>query len=675
MKHFKPLVLSTLCSVALLACGGGSSNDAGASSSSSSAASLPATAYTLQLLHVADMDSGGDLVSNSKAISALVKKFRTEMPESTLFVSSGDNYIPGPFFNAADDASLADELGVPSAGRADIGILNAMGLQVSVFGNHEFDNGTRTVSDLIKSASSGGKTWPGTQFPYLATNLNFSGDANLASLALAANDGAEASSLKNKIAKYTVVTVNGEKIGVVGASTPTLPAITTMGGVVVTPADNDINKLAAEIQTSVDALTATGINKVILLAHMQQLSVEKALAPLLRNVDVIVAGGSNTGLYDANDLIRPSDTKGGDYPLSFTSAANEPVLVVNVDSDYKYLGRLVLPFDKDGKIITARLDPAANGAWATHEAGLARAGVSSADAMPAVVAIADKVGAVIAAKDGQLFGAASVYLEGDRVFVRNRESNLGNLSADANLAYAQQTDGSVAISLKNGGGIRSSIGYIDAPAGSTDNGTKTRTAANPAANKQAGDISQLDIEFALKFNNGLSLMSVTAEQLKAVLEHGVAGWTESSTQGKFPQVGGIQFSFDPSLPDGSRVQTIIVNDADGTGPLSGPETIYDNGAFQVATSKTYRLVTLNYLAGGGDSYPFPGFQTANDALFNRVDLVASGTTMSFSTAGGEQAAFAWFMQQNYPRATPFAVADTKHADNLRIRNLAKRSGF
>ncbi|MDP5238982.1 bifunctional metallophosphatase/5'-nucleotidase [Uliginosibacterium sp. 31-16] len=678
----KSLLLASLIASALLsACGGGGSSSSGDTGSSNNSPSLATTAYTLQLLHVSDMDSGGDLVANSKGLSALLKKFRAELPSNTLFVSSGDNYIPGPFFNAADDNSLTTELGVPLAGRGDIGILNAMGLQASALGNHEFDNGTKTVADLLKKATSGSNTWTGTTFPYLATNLDFSGDSNLSSLAATANDGADTTTLGNKIAKYAVVTVGGEKIGLVGASTPTLPSITTMGGVAVRPADNNITKLAAEIQSSVDLLTASGVNKIIVLAHMQQLSVEKALAPLLKDVDVIVGGGSNTGLYDADDLIRAGDSKGGDYPLSYVSAKNEATLVVNVDADYKYLGRLVLPFDKEGKIITGKLDSTKNGAWATHTAGLTRAGLTVADAMPAVTAIADKIGAVISAKDGNILGAAGVYLEGDRVYVRSRESNLGNLSADANLAYAQKTDPSVAISLKNGGGIRSSIGYIDAPAGSTSGGTKTKTAANAALGKQAGDISQLDIEFALKFNNALSLVSVTADQLKQVLEHGVSDWTATSTQGKFPQVGGVKFSFDPTQAAGSRVKTIVVDDPDGAGPLTGAETVYRNGAFQVATSKVYRMVTLNYLANatttggstGGDNYPFPAFKIANAALFNQYDLTASGTTMSFTTAGGEQDAFAWYLKSKFPRATPYTVADTDYAANLRIQNLSKRS--
>jgi len=632
----------------------------------------PESAFELQLLHVADMDSGGDLVTNSKAISALVQRFRSERPDATLFVSSGDNYIPGPFFNAADDASLTPELGVPSAGRADIAILNAMGLQVSAFGNHEFDNGTRTVSDLIRPSGA----WPGARFPYLSTNLNFAGDSNLAAAAAAANDGALASTLAGRIAKYTVVEVGGQSIGVVGATTPTLPSITTVGGVTVRPAGaqaGGVDALAAEIQPSVDALRNRGIDKIVLLAHMQQISVEQQLATRLRHVDVIVAGGSNTGLYDTNDRIRPGDTGRGTYPQVYTSASGEPVLLVNVDADYKYLGRLFVPFDVGGRVIVDRLDPVRSGAYATDADGLAAVGLSLADAMPQVRAIADKIGAVIATKDGNLFGATSVYLEGDRVLVRNQETNLGNLSADANLAWARSIDPTAAISFKNGGGIRSSIGGIDAPAGSTSGGTKVRPAANPAVGKQAGDVSQLDIEFALRFNNGLAMLTLTAEQLKQVLEHGVSNWTATSTAGQFPQVGGVRFSFDPAAAAGSRVRTVVVDDPDGAGPIAGPQVVYSGGALQVPAGTTYRTVTLDFLADGGDAYPFPSFVTANAALVNRLNLVAAGTTRTFTTPGAEQHAFAQFLRARHPRTAPFAVADLPAAQDTRIQNLSQRA--
>lgn len=638
----------------------------------SSSITTPETAFELQLLHVSDMDSGGDLVTNSKAISALVQRFRSERPNATLFVSSGDNYIPGPFFNAADDASLAPELGVPSAGRADIAILNAMGLQASALGNHEFDNGTRTVSDLIRASGA----WPGARFPYLSANLNFAGDANLASAAAASNDGAAASTLGGRIARYTVVDVGGQPIGVVGATTPTLPSITTVGGVTVRPTGAqaaDIDALAAEIQPSVDALRNRGIDRIVLLAHMQQIAVEQQLATRLRHVDVIVAGGSNTGLYDANDRVRPGDTNRGTYPQVFTSASGEPVLLVNVDADYKYLGRLFVPFDVGGRVIVDRLDPVRSGAYATDAAGLAAVGLSLADAMPQVRAIADKVGSVIASKDGNLFGATTVYLEGDRVLVRNQETNLGNLSADANLAWARTVDPTAAVSFKNGGGIRSSIGFIDAPAGSTSGGVKVRPPANPSVGKQAGDVSQLDIEFALRFNNGLSLLTLTAEQLRQVIEHGVSNWTPTSTAGQFPQVGGVRFSFDPAAAAGSRVRTIVVDDPDGAGPLTGPQVVYSGGMLQVPPGTAYRTVTLDFLADGGDAYPFPSFVTANPALANRVNLVPAGTTRAFATPGAEQHAFAQYLRARHPRTAPFAGADVPAAQDPRIQNLSQRA--
>ena len=57
-------------------------------------------------------------------------------------------------------------------------------------------------------------------------------------------------------------------------------------------------------------------------------------------------------------------------------------------------------------------------------------------------------------------------------------------------------------------------------------------------------MSQLDIENALRFNNKLMVFDTTAEGLLALLNHGVAAGTG---QGRFPQIGGVKFSWDPDF--------------------------------------------------------------------------------------------------------------------------------
>ena len=160
------------------------------------------------------------------------------------------------------------------------------------------------------------------------------------------------------------------------------------------------------------------------------------------------------------------------------------------------------------------------------------------DAAPVfAIPLTDAVGAIINSKDGLILGRSSVFLEGRRSAVRQQESNFGNLSADANLWYGQQYDPSVRISLKNGGGIRNAIGSTSA------NGTLQPTKANLTANKTAGDISRLDVEDSLKFNNALTVVTVKASQLKMLLEHGVAGsngsGADKNTPGQFSQAPGL----------------------------------------------------------------------------------------------------------------------------------------
>lgn len=602
--------------------------------------------FLLQLLHASDFEAGVPALDDAPRFSSVLNGLRAQYPNQTLTLSSGDNYIPSPFFAASSDPSLRPVLGRENIGRGDIAILNALGIQASAFGNHEFDQGTNQVRVLIARD----REYTGTAFPYLSANLDFSTDSNLRDLVVA--DGREANTIPNSIARSTVITLGGERFGIVGATTPTLRSISSPGDVrVLPPNPQDLDALAASIQPSVDALAAQGINKVILLAHMQQLDIEVNLASRLRNVDIIVAGGSHTLSADESDRLRVGDTPGSVYPIIRTSANGEPIAVVNTAANYRYVGRLVAEFDPQGRIVPASLDPLINGAYATDDRGVADTGNFAPD--PRVVQVTQALRNVIVTKDRQNFGRTDVYLNGERNSVRTEETNLGNLTADANLAAARRNDPSVVISLKNGGGIRESIGAVIGAGGNDPNaGQKIPPVANPAAGKQAGQISQLDIENSLRFNNQLTLLTLTAQQLKQVLEHGVADTAPGRTPGRFPQVGGMAFSFDPNRPANSRVVSIALKDSNGR----TTDTIVQNGQVVGDPNRTFRIVTLNFLAGGGDGYPFPNFPATN-----RVD-----------TGIGEQQALQDFLSANF-NATPYNIPDLGVSQDTRIQNLAARS--
>ncbi|MDX1977943.1 MAG: bifunctional metallophosphatase/5'-nucleotidase [Pseudanabaenaceae cyanobacterium bins.68] len=646
--------------------------------------SLQPRGTRIQILHASDFEAGIPAIEDAPRFSAVINGLKAEFPERTLVLSSGDNYIPSPFYNAGSDPALNNigglgSSGSPLAGRADIAILNALGVQASALGNHEFDQGTNQVAALLGTGSGN----PGTNFPYLSANLDFSTDANLRSLVTA--DGQLATAARGRLAKSAIVTTaDGTRVGVVGAVTPGLTSITSTGGVTVLPANQSVDNpnlpaLAAAIQPAVDALVAQGIDKIILLAHMQQFRVEFGLAPLLRNVDVIIAGGSHSVFADADDRLRTNDRSQAFYPSLFTSASGEPVIVINTGANYRYVGRLVVDFDRNGKIIPITIEPGRNGAYATDAAGVAATGNASPD--PRISAIASTVSNVVISKEGVIFGNTSVYLNGRRDDVRTQETNLGNLTADANLAAARRSDPTTVISLKNGGGIRDSIGAIVAPGGSSSASDVQflPPLAVPAANKQAGNVSLLDIENSLRFNNGLTLVTVTANQLARLIEHGVAGTRAGATPGQFPQVGGMAFSFDPARPAVaggatiSRLRTLVVLNDNG----SVRDLVVQNGAVVGDPNRTFRLVTLGFLVGapnataGGDGYPFPQIIAENVQRANRRDLApSSGNTIT--TEGAEQKAIADFLRDRFS-TTAFSQADLPPAQDRRIQNLAVRS--
>ncbi len=633
--------------------------------------------FTLQLLHNADMDGATGALDNVEAFSAIVTALRADYPDNTVLLSSGDNYIPGPRYLAASDDSMSFISGIGEAGngRADIAFMNAMGYQASAVGNHDLDGGTAEFSSIISASGN----YPGASFPYLSSTLNFLPDANLAGLVTA--DGQAASDAANALAQSAVIEVDGEQVGIVGATTPTLASITSTGDIEVLPdSTNDNAALAAQIQPAVDALVEQGINKIILLAHMQDIAVERDLATRLRNVDIIVAGGSNTLLADGNDRLRAGDIAADTYPLTFTDADNNPTLVVNTDGDYKYLGRLVAKFDDEGILQVDRLDNTVNGVYAADQTTVdALGGYVNAE----VASIKTGVELVLAERDGNILGNSSVYIDGRRSQVRTQETNMGNLTADANLWLAQQFDNTVQISIKNGGGIRDDIGLVTFPPGSTseDDLTFTPNPANDLVGKAEGDISQFDIEGTLRFNNSLTIMDITAQTLFNVLEHAVSNVEGGA--GRFAQVAGLRFSFDPDrnprIADGTtvtqvgeRVRSVAVVDNDG----AIIDTVVQDGVLQGNADRTFRIVTLGFLATdnngvGGDGYPW-AFPLVNEVQLDNTLTDAGEAT--FADPGTEQDALAEYLIATYPDSdTPFSMAETPVEEDTRIQNLSARA--
>ncbi len=650
--------------------------------------------YTLQILHASDLEGGVDAIDSAANFAAIVDKLEDEF-ENTITLSAGDNYIPGPFFGAAGDRSLRTPLqefyqeyfnnsGLTNVregvGRVDISIMNAIGFDASAVGNHEFDTGTSNIADIIgtdiRGNTLGDARWLGAQFPYLSANLDFSGDRNLSGLYTSdilsntafqsTPDDLTAAAAAPKIAPATIIESGGEKIGVVGATTQLVETISSTGGVdVIDPESNNMAELAKILQPTIDKLIADGINKVVVVSHLQQIALEKELVGLLSGVDVVIAGGSDTLQADSTDVLRNGDTAVEDYPFETTNKDGDPAVIVSTDGEYSYVGRLVVDFDAQGKVILDSIDENVSGVYATDESGL-NAVYGEEDAFAEgsrgeqVKTLTQAVDAVVIAKDGIIYGNTDVFLEGRRSEVRTEETNFGNLTADANLAAAKKADESVVISIKNGGGIRAEIGAID---GIT--GEELPTRANPEAGKEAGEISQLDIENSLRFNNELTLLTVTAQELLDIIEHSVADSGDGKTPGRFPQVSGLEFSFDDDSEVGDRVESLAVVNEDG----EIIDVVARDGELQGEASRTFRIVTLNFLAGGGDGYPFPTGESAN-----RVDLVEEGAARTgMATAaddGSEQDALAEYLATNFStEADAFDIADVAPAQDMRIQNL------
>ena len=232
--------------------------------------------------------------------------------------------------------------------------------------------------------------------------------------------------------------------------------------------------------------------------------------------------------------------------------------------------------------------------------------------------------------------------------------------------------------IKNGGGIRAEIGLVDGYTGAL-----RPPPANPLAGKRAGEISQLDIENSLRFNNALSLLTVSAVNLKNLLEYGVAASGPGLTPGQFPQVGGlwvacdlegvpIRFDGDGAVLDpGTRIRHLGITDS--TGAIT--DLLVADGMMVGDPERPLRIVTLDFLANpqaanpglGGDGYPFPAY--GSDRVNLREVLTEPGAA-DFAAPGTEQDALAEFLRARHA-ALAYGEVETPASRDGRIVNLGE----
>lgn len=405
-------------------------------------------------------------------VSTLKKRVLAENP-NTLMTLGGDTLSPSVETRTYRGAQMIDAW-------------NAVGLDYSVLGNHEFDIKTNELLDRMKESKF---TWLGTNVVDTKTGKIFGG-----------------------MPQFVIRSIGGVKVGFIGFLLPETKETSSM------EAHLSVTDYCETARKFVPAMRELGANVVVGLTHLFMFQ-DKKLAGCA-DFDLILGGHEHTLLQ--------------------SSANGTPIFKMWADA--REVGRFDLFIDrKTGKLQS--MD------WEI---------VPVTDAIPD-----DPEFAPVTAKYKSLLdqlevkvGATAVPLDALSKSVRTKETDIGNFIADS---YRKAVDAQ--IGFVNGGSIRADLSY------------------------SPGVLTKRDVLSMLPFNNPIVKIEVSGDLLMQILEHSVARSREDGEPGRFPQVSGIQFTFDASKLPGQRIIKATV----------AGRPVEPKGAYTIATSDFL-------VSRGGDGY-------------------------------------------------------------------------
>jgi 5'-nucleotidase len=484
-------------------------------------------------------------VGGVEHLATTLQQLRASAPGATLTVAAGDLIGGSTFISGL----FQDEPTVEA--------LDALKLDISGVGNHEFDEGTE---ELLRMQYGGchptagcflpGVTYPGAQFRWLSANVVNKSDGT------------------TLLPAYEVRQVENVKVGFIGMTleaTNTLVGPAGVAGVSFLDEVETANKYARE-------LVKQGVKTIIVLLH---------------------EGGNQTGTY--NDCVGISG------PVADIAARLDPEIdaLISGHTHEPYVcsipgpdGQLrpVTSAASYGRVVT-ELNLVINRSsgnvipeWTTATNHLVKRATAKD---PVQTAIINKWNAMAAPRAARVVGRVSTDITGDAGGNRAIETPMADLVADSILFGTQGDKGGAQLALTNVGGVRASLRY-----GKITNG------------EQLGEITYEEAYLVLPFGNLLVSVDLTGEQIRQILEE---QYQPVPARGARPMLAlgvsrGFEYAWDSTQPQGSRVV---------------PGSMKLNGV-PMDMAATYRVGTLNFLADGGDL--FTTFTQAKNRLGGPEDL-------------------------------------------------------
>ena len=485
----------------------------------------PSNIKSVQVLQLSDLHGAIEASATNIGAAVLASAFANDRKNAaaTVTLSSGDNIGAAPPISTEFEEMPTIES------------MNLMKFDASTFGNHEHDRNLAHVQKVIGASD----------FQWVSSNY---GDSSLAVL----KSG-------TKAAKSFIIIERGDvKIGIVGSNTETTIEQVFPGNLDYTDAAGV--KRTIEIQAGVE-----GINAAIKAA--KKAGADLVVAVIHQGWSESV-GGVSVGVLNemATEIKGAAAIYGGHSHQTFTTvvpvekSTTGTLVGQTLNAGVEYTRSQICVNTSSNRVLGSSIETIKRAAVATV--------VADAPTAALVKKYKDQMTGKLDVKIGAVAGTFP--RGGTPAVERSGENPMGIYIADL-LRAKYKTD----FALTNGGGIRDTF-----PAKTyTPVDTKlVRTGTGPL------DVTLGDALTVYPFGNQVATTVVTGENLWKALENGVGG--NYPGDGRFPQISGFKFTFDPTKAVGSRIVSVTKND--GTA-IAKDQTVYT-------------LTTLDFIIYGGDGY-------------------------------------------------------------------------